>query len=80
MAEPIRCSPSRTYTNYSTSDYNGFRPNPGEEGAFEWDSAAAGVAADYSATRRASLQDAERIQRRERAGEAQRAGGLQQRS
>jgi hypothetical protein len=26
-----------TYTNYSTSDYNGFRPNPGNE-SFSWNS------------------------------------------
>ena len=28
----------RTYTNYSTSDYNGFRPNPSVDDAFEWNS------------------------------------------
>ncbi len=37
----------RTYTNYSTSDYNGFRPNPGVEDAFEWNSPPFEVAADY---------------------------------
>lgn len=37
----------RTYTNYSTSDYNGFRPNPGVDDAFEWNSPPFGVAADY---------------------------------
>jgi len=26
----------RTYTNYTTSDYNGFRPNPGAEYSFTW--------------------------------------------
>jgi hypothetical protein len=36
-----------TYTNYSTSDYNAFRPNPGTDGAFEWNTPPAGVAADY---------------------------------
>src|SRR3984885_12862937 len=36
-----------TYTNYSTSDYNGFRPNPGVNNAFEWDSPKFEVAADY---------------------------------
>lgn len=25
-----------TFTNYSSSDYNGFRPNPGSDSAFEW--------------------------------------------
>ena len=37
----------RTYTNYSTSDYNGFRPNPNVNDAFEWTSPAFGVAADF---------------------------------
>ena len=38
----------RTYTNYSTSDYNGFRPNPGTDDAFEWVSPALDEKADYS--------------------------------
>jgi hypothetical protein len=38
----------RTYTNYSTSDYNGLRPNPGAEYSFEWDSPPSGALADYS--------------------------------
>jgi hypothetical protein len=37
----------RTSTNYSTSDFNGFRPNPGAEYAFDWDSPPFGTAADY---------------------------------
>ncbi len=37
----------RTFTNYSSSDYNGFMPNAGAEYSFEWDSPAAAVAADY---------------------------------
>jgi hypothetical protein len=37
----------RTSTNYSTSDYNGFRPNPGVDDAFEWNSPPLDVAADY---------------------------------
>ena len=28
----------RTYTNYSSSDYNGFYPNPGAATSFEWTS------------------------------------------
>jgi len=36
-----------TYTIYSTSDYNAFRLNPGKAGAFEWNTPATGVAADY---------------------------------
>ncbi len=37
----------RTFTNYSTSDYNGFRANPGAEFSYEWDSPPRGVAVDY---------------------------------
>lgn len=40
----------RTFTNYSSSDYNGFRANPNVEDAFEWDSPPFDVAANYSAT------------------------------
>jgi hypothetical protein len=36
-----------TYTSYSESDYNGFRPNPGAKIAFEWNSPAPGVTEDY---------------------------------
>jgi hypothetical protein len=38
----------RSFTNYSTSDYNGFRPNPGSENAFEWDSPPFATAFDYT--------------------------------
>jgi hypothetical protein len=37
-----------TYTNYSSSDYNGFRSNPGVATSFQWNSPPAAVAADYS--------------------------------
>jgi hypothetical protein len=33
----------RTFTSYSSSDYNGFRVNPGADSAFEWDSPSAEV-------------------------------------
>src|SRR3989442_129945 len=36
-----------TNTNYSTSDYNGLRPNPGAEASFQWNSPPWNVAADY---------------------------------
>jgi hypothetical protein len=45
----------RTFTNYSSSDTNGFRPNPGAEYSFEWDSPPFEVPFDYTgklATRR----------------------------
>ena len=38
-----------TYTNYTSSDYNGFRPNPGAETSFQWNSPPLSVSADYSA-------------------------------
>jgi hypothetical protein len=50
----------KTYTNYSSSDYNGFGPNAGVENNFSWSSPTFGVAADYGrpVTRRyASLAD-----------------------
>jgi hypothetical protein len=37
----------RTFTNYSSSDYNGFRPNLNVEDSFEWNSPRFDVAADY---------------------------------
>ncbi len=37
-----------TYTNYSSSDYNGFRPNPNVDDGFEWNSPPPDVRADYS--------------------------------
>jgi hypothetical protein len=36
-----------TYTSYSESDYNGFRPNPGEKASFRWNSPAEGMLQDY---------------------------------
>ena len=40
-----------TYTNYSSSDYNGFRPNPESEIAFQWTSPSSEVLADYEGER-----------------------------
>ena len=37
-----------TNTNYSSSDYNGFRPNPGAAFSFQWNSPPANILADYS--------------------------------
>jgi hypothetical protein len=36
-----------TYTNYSSSDYNGFRPNVGAEYSFQWTSPEWGMQQDY---------------------------------
>jgi hypothetical protein len=38
-----------TNTNYSSSDYNGFRSNPGAEFSFQWTSPPFNIRADYSA-------------------------------
>jgi hypothetical protein len=37
-----------TFTAYTSSDYNGFRPNPGVAAAFQWNSPPSGVAADFT--------------------------------
>jgi hypothetical protein len=37
-----------TFTNYTSSDYNGFRLNPGAEFSFQWNSPRTNVAADYN--------------------------------
>ena len=37
-----------TFTNYTSSDYNGFRPNPGAAVSFQWNSPAADQRADFS--------------------------------
>ena len=37
-----------TNTNYSSSDYNGFRVNPGAAFSFQWNSPPANVRADYA--------------------------------
>jgi hypothetical protein len=40
-----------TFTSYTSSDYNGFRPNPNVEASFQWSSPPAGVTADYTRMR-----------------------------
>ena len=37
-----------TFTQYTSSDYNGFRPNPGAEASFRWNAPPPGVVADYN--------------------------------
>jgi hypothetical protein len=43
-----------TNTNYSSSDYNGFRPNPGAAYSFQWNSPPWNIPADYSGMQVAS--------------------------
>ena len=38
-----------TFTSYTSSDYNGFRPNPGAEVSFAWSAPKAGARSDYTA-------------------------------
>jgi hypothetical protein len=46
-----------TFTSYSSSDYNGFRPNPGAPFSFAWNTPKGGARADYTdATHRADLE------------------------
>jgi hypothetical protein len=42
-----------TFTNYSSSDYNGFRPNTGQKDAFGWNSPPRGAVADFAKDREA---------------------------
>ncbi|HEX7236495.1 MAG TPA: hypothetical protein VF405_06005 [Gammaproteobacteria bacterium] len=37
-----------TFTQYTSSDYNGFRPNLGQDASFRWNAPRAGVVADYN--------------------------------
>jgi hypothetical protein len=37
-----------TFTSYTSSDYNGFRVNPGAQAAFEWVAPPAGVTSDFT--------------------------------
>jgi len=37
-----------TFTSYTSSDYNGFRANPGAKSAFEWSAPASGAVADFT--------------------------------
>ncbi|HEX5047041.1 MAG TPA: hypothetical protein VFX89_07960, partial [Gammaproteobacteria bacterium] len=37
-----------TYTSYTSSDYNGFRPNPNAAASFVWSAPPAGTVADYN--------------------------------
>ena len=37
-----------SFTNYSSSDYNGFRPDPAAEHSFIWKSPSAGTTKDYT--------------------------------
>jgi hypothetical protein len=37
-----------TFTQYTSSDYNGFRPNPAAETAFRWSAPPKGMVADYN--------------------------------
>src|SRR5262249_13860892 len=39
-----------TYTNYSSSDYNGFRPNPNTPDSFEWNTPAFSTQAAFGQT------------------------------
>jgi hypothetical protein len=41
-----------TFTSYTSSDYNGFRINPGAASAFEWSAPPAGVTSDFTGPER----------------------------
>ena len=63
-----------TFTNYTSSDYNGFRPNPGAKTSFEWTLAALARrrglhrTRSHSATRNAPIRVPGRIREGDRSG------------
>ena len=71
-----------TMTNYTSSDYNAFRPNPGAKAAFQWNSPAGGVRADFTgpghnaAFENRTFETPGGVQQGHRAGSAQPARGL----
>jgi hypothetical protein len=50
-----------TFTNYTSSDYNGFRPNPGAATSFEWNSPPPPVVADFTGPGRAAKLETRRF-------------------
>ncbi|HEY7387112.1 MAG TPA: hypothetical protein VH640_01295 [Bryobacteraceae bacterium] len=67
-----------TYTNYSSSDYNGFRPNPDKADSFEWNSPAFGVVCRFrSKSGAAPVSDPSGVSGSNRPGAAQRVDRLQ---
>ncbi len=50
-----------TFTSYTSSDYNGFRMNPGAESAFEWSAPPAGVTSDFTGPERSAKLETRRF-------------------
>jgi hypothetical protein len=50
-----------TFTSYTSSDYNGFRLNPGAEASFEWISPPQGVTADFTGPGRTAALETRRF-------------------
>jgi hypothetical protein len=50
-----------TFTSYTSSDYNGFRVNPGAEASFEWISPPPGVTADFTGPGRTATLETRRF-------------------
>jgi hypothetical protein len=50
-----------TFTSYTSSDYNGFRPNPGAKVSFEWTAPPAGIVADFTGPQGAAALEARRF-------------------
>ncbi|MGH9239302.1 MAG: hypothetical protein ACRD3G_14775 [Vicinamibacterales bacterium] len=50
-----------TFTSYTSSDYNGFRPNPGAAASFEWNSPPPPVVADFTGPGRAAKLETRRF-------------------
>jgi hypothetical protein len=50
-----------TFTSYTSSDYNGFRANPGAQTSFEWSSPPSGVTADFTGPGRTATLETRRF-------------------
>jgi hypothetical protein len=76
-SETLETFAVETNTNYSSSDYNGFRPNEGAEFSFEWSSPPSSMRANFpgeagSATRPAPLSTQQQAQLEAKARERRR--------
>jgi hypothetical protein len=59
-----------TFTSYTSSDYNGFRPNADAEFSFQWNTPPAGVRADYTGPGRTAALETRRFQTLEQYSQA----------
>ncbi|PWU05453.1 MAG: hypothetical protein C5B51_14415 [Terriglobia bacterium] len=61
-SETLETFAVETNTNYSSSDYNGFRPNEGAEFSFEWSSPAFSKRAEFPEVQAGNVQEQARLE------------------